>query len=131
MYAQTQQRSLGELVSELVEHTQGLVRDEIRLSKLEMTEKAKLAAKDAVMVGAGVGVAAVGALVLLAAVVLIFALFMPLWLAALILGVVATAAGVAIAMSGLAALKKIDPAPRQTIQTLREDKAWLRAELAR
>ena len=126
-----EQRSLGDLFSDLASQTQGLVRDEVELAKLEMKQKAKLVGKDVAMVGVGAGVTAAGGMVLLAALVLVLGLVMPYWAAALLVGGVFAAVGVGVAFAGLGALKRIDPAPRQTIQTMKENKAWLRAELAR
>lgn len=124
-------RPLGELFAELARETAELVREEARLVKVEMTGKAKGVAKDAAMVGVGGGLAMVGSLVLMAALVLILGLVMPYWAAALLVGVVVTGTGAAVAMAGVRALRRVDPVPRETLQTLKEDGQWLSEQVSR
>ena len=63
-------------------------------------------------------------LAIVAALILLLAALVPSWLAALIVGVVVGAIGYVLVQKGLAALKREDLAPRQTIDTLKEDIAW-------
>jgi hypothetical protein len=51
--------------------------------------------------------------------------FLPLWLAALLVGLVA-AAGYFLVKKGLDALKQESVAPQQTIETLKEDGQWIK-----
>jgi len=96
-----------------------------------MTEKVRLAGKDIALMSAG-GVAAVlGSLVLVAALVLLLGLVMPLWASALIVGVVFTGAGASVAYGAYRSLSHIDPAPRQSIEALKETKAWVSLEMAK
>ena len=75
--------SIGELVSTLSEKLSALIRDEIRLAKAEMAEKARNAGIGiGLFVGAGV-FAFFGFAVLIATAVLGLAEAMPAWLAAL------------------------------------------------
>lgn len=126
-----EQRSLGELFTELTQETGTLVRKEVQLAKVELTGKAKVAAKDAAGIGVGAGIAIAGALTLLAAVVLLLGTVIPLWLSALIVGAVVTAVGVVLAKKALRALQGVDPVPRQTIKTLQENKQWLTEQASR
>ena len=48
------------------------------------------------------------------------------WLGVTLVGLVVVIAGVVMLRGGLAALKKVDPTPERTIQTLKEDKEWLK-----
>ena len=115
-------RSVGDLVSSVSTDLSRLVRDEIRLAQVEVTEKAKKA---------GVGVGAFGAAgvlalyavgVLLAAAVLGLATVLPGWLAALIVGVVV------LVVAGVAALvgkKKVEeaapPLPTRAVESVKTD----------
>jgi hypothetical protein len=126
-----QQRPLGELFSELVHETTSIVKNEIVLAKTEMTAKATSAAKDAAMIGVGGAVALLGAIALLAAVIAGLSMVMPVWLAALIVGGVLCAIGGALTMGGLKKLQHLDPVPRQTVETLEENKRWLREQVSR
>jgi hypothetical protein len=51
-----------------------------------------------------------------------------MWLSALIVGLVVVGIGYLLIQRGLTALKQIDPTPRQTIQTLQEDKEWVKEQ---
>src|SRR5262245_16315203 len=81
-------RPTAELIKQLSEQTRDLVRQEIELAKLELTNKGKRAAAGGGMVGgaAMVGLYAVGALT--ACLILALSLAVAGWLAALIVAVV-------------------------------------------
>ncbi len=119
-------RSLGELFSELAQETSTLVRQEVDLAKTEMGEKASRVGKDVGFLAAGGAVAYAGLLAILAGVIVVLDTFLPLWLAAVLVGLVVAAVGYFLVKKGLDALKKEDVAPRQTIETLKEDGQWIK-----
>lgn len=124
-------RPLGELFSELAQQTGTLVRKEVELAKVEMTAKAKVAGRDAALVAGGGAVAALGGMVLLAALVLVLGTIIPLWASALIVGAMVTITGGVLVVLGLRAFKELDVAPRQTMKTLEENKRWLHEQVSR
>lgn len=128
MQRQEDTRSLGELFSELANETTTLVRQEIQLVRTEMTQKATQAGKDVGMIGAGGALAYAGLLALIAALIIGLGELIPLWLSALIVGLVVVGVGYLLIQRGLTALKQIDPKPQQTIQTLQEDKEWVKEQ---
>src|SRR5262245_48950841 len=82
-------RSFGELFSELTRDLGLLVRQEIQLAKVEMSQKAARAAKDLVAMGAGLALACAGALSVTAALVLgLVRLGVTPWVAALLVGAI-------------------------------------------
>lgn len=119
------ERSVGELLGDLLHETTTLVRQEITLAKNEMTQKAAQAGKDAAALAIGGAVAYAGLLAIVAAIILLLvhANVTP-WVAALLVGIIVVAIGGAMVMKGLKALKHSDMAPRQTIDTLKEDAQW-------
>ncbi len=117
-------RSLGELFSELAQKTTTLVRHEVNLAKVEMGEKASRAGKHAGFLAAGGAVAYAGLLAILAAVIILLNAVMPLWLAALLVGLVVAVVGYLLVRRGLDALRREDFTPQQTMETLKEDKEW-------
>jgi len=120
-----QERSLGELLSELSRETGVLVRKEVELATTEMTAKAKEAMADAGLTAAGGALAHAGLLVLLAAFVIGLAqLGVEPWLSALIVALVTIGVGYMLVNRGLSRLRRISAAPRETIQTLKETAAW-------
>lgn len=117
-------RSLGELFAELAQETSTLVRHEMMLAKAEMSQKASRAGKHAGVLAAGGAVAYAGLLAILAGVIFLLNEVMPLWVAAVLVGIVAAVVGYLLVRRGLDALKREDFAPRQTMQTLKEDQQW-------
>jgi len=128
MERQTDNRSLGELFTELANETTTLVRQEIQLAKTEMTQKATRAGKDIGMIGAGGALAYAGLLAVIAAVIIGLGQLIPMWLSALIVGLVIVGVGYFMIQRGLTELKRIDPTPRQTLETLKEDKEWVKEQ---
>ena len=118
------ERSLGELFAELAQDTSTLVRKEVQLAKTEMSQKASRVGKDVGFLAAGSAVAYAGLLALLAGVIVLLGQVIPMWLAALLVGLVVAGVGYFLVRRGLDALKREDLAPRQTIETLKEDQQW-------
>lgn len=128
MQRQGDERSLGDLFSELATETSTLVRKELQLAKTEMTHKATSAGKDVGMIGAGGALAYAGLLAVIAAVIIGLGQIIPMWLSALIVGAVVIGVGYLLIQRGLDAIKRIDPTPRQTLDTLKEDKEWAKEQ---
>ena len=118
------ERSLGELFSELARDTSTLVSQEITLAKTEMSQKASRVVKDVGFLAAGGAVAYAGLLAILAGVIVLLGQVIPMWLSALLVGLVVAGVGYFLVRKGLDALKREDLAPRQTIETLKEDQQW-------
>jgi hypothetical protein len=118
--------SIGQLMSEVAGDVSRLFRQEVQLAKAEMKEEALKAGKAGGML-AGAGFAGYMVAVLLS-LALVFALgaVMPLGWAAVIVPVIWAIIGGVLYATGRQRLKRVDPVPRQTIETLKEDKQWLR-----
>jgi uncharacterized membrane protein YqjE len=123
-----QERSLGELFAELSRETSTLVRQEVALAKTELTQKAASVGKDVGFLVAGAAVAYAGFLALIAFVIIALAHAIPWWLSALIVGVVVAGIGGFLVMRGINDLKEQDLAPRQTLNTLKEDATWAKEQ---
>jgi Putative Actinobacterial Holin-X, holin superfamily III len=132
--AQTQiakeERSLGDLFSELAGETSTLVRQEVALAQVELTQKATEVGKNVgfLVVGGAVGYAAL--LAIIAALIIGLSYFIPAWVAALLVGAAVGIAAYLLISSALAALKKTDLTPRQTVETLKEDAQWLKNQVS-
>ena len=124
-------RSLGELFSELSQETTTLIRQEVNLAKTEMSQKASRVGKDVGFLAAGGAVAYAGLLAIIAGVIALLGLVIPLWLSALLVGVVVAGVGYFLVRKGLDALKQEELAPRETIQSLKEDKEWAKDQTDR
>ena len=118
-------QSVPQLLKQLSEQTQTLVRQELELAKAEMTEKGKKAGLGAGLFGgAGIfGLFAFGALT--ACIIALLATAMDTWLAALIVAVVYAAIAGVLALRGKREIKQATPAaPEQTVETVKEDVEW-------
>jgi hypothetical protein len=120
------ERSLGELFSELTREISTLTRQEVALAKTELSAKIGGVGRDLGLVAAGGAVAYAGFLILLAFVVLLLGTVMSLWLAALIVGVIVTAIGGWLVWKYWTAFTKVNPTPTETMQTLKEDGRWIK-----
>jgi uncharacterized membrane protein YqjE len=121
-------RSLGELFTELTRETETLVRQEVQLAKVELTQKATEVGKDIGYLVAGGAILYAGFLTFLAFVVYLLANAVSLWIAALIVAVVVLAIGAFLVKSGMDNLKKVNMAPKNTIETLQEDAQWAKEQ---
>ena len=125
----TDDRTLGQMFGDLSRETRTLIQQEIQLAKTELGEKAARMAKGAAFVVAGALLAYGGLLALVAAFVLVLmAIGLPAWAAALLGGIVVAGGGYLLIHSGLAALRPHELVPRQTVETLKEDAQWLRSQ---
>jgi hypothetical protein len=116
---------VGELMRELSAQTSTLVRQELELAKLELTEKGKQAGIGAGMFGGAgvVGLYAAGALT--ACLVLLLATAVTGWLAALIVAGVYGAVAGGLALMGKAKVKQaVPPVPEQATESVKEDVQW-------
>jgi putative superfamily III holin-X len=122
-YNGADQRSVGELFGQLSQDLALLVRQEAELAKTEVQAKMSRLTTDLVSLATGGIVALIGALALAAAVVLLLVdpIGVTPWLAALLVGVVLGAIGYFMLQKGLRDLKGLDPTPRRSVESLKED----------
>ena len=121
-----QERSIGELFGQLTQDTALLVRQEVQLAKSEMQQKISRATRDLVSLATGGTVVLLGGLALTAALILVLAgpVGLAPWLAALLVGVVLAAGGYTMLHRGLSDLKRTDPTPRRTVESIKQDIQW-------
>jgi Putative Actinobacterial Holin-X, holin superfamily III len=118
--------SLGELLSQLTNHSAALVRDEMALAKQELVETARSLSRGItrIVLGTLIGLIALAGFAAAAAIRL--ADFMaPAYAALVVAGALALLGG-AIAAAGIGCLKRTTLTPEQTMETLEENKEWLK-----
>ncbi len=122
------EKSLGQLMGDMTSELSTLMRKEVELAKVELKEEVAKAGKAGGMFGAG---AVTGYLAVL------FASFTLAWLldevmhVALAFLLVAALHGIAaylLVSRGRQEIKQVDPVPHQTVETLKEDVEWARAQ---
>ena len=124
--------STSDLVKALSEQTSRLVKQEMELAKVELSEKGKQAGIGAGLFGgAGVfGLYALGALT--ATIIAALSLAMETWLAGLIVTILWAAVAGVMALVGKARMKKVSPAtPEQTVESVKEDVQWTKTSAQR
>jgi hypothetical protein len=121
------ERSVGELVAEASQQLTDLVRQEIRLAQVEMQAKVRHAGRGAGLFSAAGLLALYGGGVLIATAVLLLALAIEPWLAALIVAVVLFASAGVLALTGKQEIDEaLPPTPEQTSESVREDVRYLK-----
>ena len=118
--------SIGDLFRRLTTDTGELIRQEAALAKAEIRETGSALAGDAREIGMAIGLALAGALALVAFLVIGLGNVLDgrYWLSSLIVGIVATGVGMMLAKNAVNDMKNRSFKPQQTIDTLKEDKAW-------
>jgi Flp pilus assembly protein TadB len=115
------EKSTATLVHDLTEQVSHLARTEVELATRELKRKAKHAGLGIGVAGAGGVLAFYGGATLVAACVLLLALVLPAWGAALIVaGVLFAAAGVAMVLARKQ-LKQGAPMPSDALESAKED----------
>jgi MFS family permease len=124
-------RSLGELFSELASETSTLVKQEVALAQTELTQKATKVGKNVGYLVVGGAVAYAALLAFIAGLIIILGNALDNhWLAAFIIGIVIAIAAVVMIMSALSALKATGITPTQTVETIKEDAQWLKDQVS-
>lgn len=126
---QLDDRSLGELFGELSAGFSQLVRDEVQLAKVELREEAAKARRAGGMFG-GAALAGYMALLLVSfAAAWGLAEVIPVGFAFLIVGVLYGIVAAVLFLRGRDEIKHASPMPEQTVETLKEDARWAKAQL--
>jgi apolipoprotein N-acyltransferase len=123
-------RSIGELFSELAQETTTLVRQEMRLAAQEVGLRTSKAGKDIGIAVAGGVILHTCFLVVVATVIIVLAeLGLDWWLAALIVAVVLGAVGYLLVRRATSAIKRAEILPRRTIEHLKENQEWVKEQV--
>jgi len=121
-------RSLGQIVSDVTQDLSTLVRQELDLAKTEIKQEAGRAGRGVGLLG-GAGVAGHLALIFLSlCAVFVLNNAVPLELAALIVTVFWAIVAAVLALTGKKELDKTNPALPETQRSLKEDAAWARQQ---
>jgi uncharacterized membrane protein YqjE len=117
-------RSLSDVLQDIIRNVQEIVRSEVRLAKTEIREEAVKAKSSMLLLGVGGVTALFAMLFLLVTIVYALALVMPSWAAALIVGTVLAVVASVVLMAGMKRFKQIHPTPERTVETIKENVEW-------
>jgi uncharacterized membrane protein YqjE len=124
----TDQRSLGQVVSDLSTDLSTLMKQEVQLAKVELKDEVSKVGKGAGMLG-GAGFAGWFVLLFLSlALTFLLDNWLPIEVAALITAAVWGIVAAILAVVGRKELQEANPQLPQTQQTLKEDVQWAKAQ---
>jgi uncharacterized membrane protein YqjE len=121
-------RSVSDVLQDIIGNIQEIVRSEVRLAKFELREEASRAKAAGVLLGAGGVTAGFAVLFLLVAAVYALSLVVPNWAAALIVAAVLGIAAAVILSAGMQRVRRVHPAPERTVETLKENVEWAKQQ---
>jgi hypothetical protein len=120
--ARLEERPIGDLLGELVQDGQRLLREEVRAAKAEIRDEAKKASRAGAAFGAGGALLHAALLCLAATIVLVGATFLAAWLSALIVTAILAGGGYAAWTYGKKRLAATDPS--RAVAGIKEDGRW-------
>ena len=122
-------KPLGDLFSDLATEMSNLVRQEVALAKVEVSQKAKYVGRNVGYLVVGGAVAYAALLAIIAAIIMLLDKVLPNWGAALLVGVLVAGIGWLLIGKALSALQQADMTPRETVETLKEDATWMKQQI--
>ncbi|ACM18713.1 protein of unknown function DUF1469 [Geotalea daltonii FRC-32] len=122
-------RPLGDLFSELIQETRTLFKKEVELMRVELSEKVEGLKKDLVAVGIAAVLLYAGLLTFIAAMVFGLAVFIPLWLSALLISIVFIGIGGALLVKAKKDVSQMKLAPEKSKETFKETAQWAKAQM--
>lgn len=134
------ERSLGDLFSELAAETSTLVRQEVALAQSEITRKAVTVGTQIGFLVVGGVIGLLGVLALLAALIIgvgqlisNLAGVLPMtgaWISALVIGLIIAGIAAFLVTSALKTLRETSLTPQKTVDSLKEDAQWLKDQVS-
>lgn len=124
--------SIGDLIRGILDDVRRLVREEIALARVEVTEQVgRLRSAGVAFVVAALALAFGGTFVLVALALGIADLLdWPAWAGFLAVAVLLLAGGLASAMAGRAQVRAFRAVPEETVSTLKENSEWIAKRLS-
>ena len=133
MPARSDGRGLGALVRDLADGSATLIREEAKIARLEVGDVVKGIATGTGFVAIGGVLALLGGFSLLAGVILLIGdQWLPrdlYWVAALLVVIATGGIAMMLMKRGLSMLSPASLAPDETVETLKEDKEWLKQRM--
>jgi Flp pilus assembly protein TadB len=122
-------RSLGELFTELSQQTSTLIRQEMALARTEMSQKAAQMGRDAAYIGLGGALAYAATLTAVAAIVLVMVrVGVEPWLSAIVTAAVVGVIAYVLVSNHAKSLRQQHLTPEKTVDSMKETAQWLKNE---
>ena len=121
-----EERSISDVLQDILRNVQEMVRSEMRLAKVEIHEEVRRAISSSVWIAAGAVVAVSAWLFLLWTLAYALATRMPMWAATLVVSVVMAASATVLIMGGIRRAKRIQAIPERTVESVKENLEWMK-----
>jgi hypothetical protein len=119
-------RSVSDVVHDILRNVQEIFRAEVRLAKAEIRHEATQAASATLWLTIGVIGLLSAWMFLLWTAVYALATVLPIWAATLVIAVAMAGAGGVVIMAGLRRFTRITPMPERTMASLQENLEWMK-----
>jgi uncharacterized membrane protein YqjE len=127
-YMAAEDRSISDVLQDILRNVQEILRSEVRLAKTEIREEAAKTKSSAVLLGTGAVTAIFALLFLLLMIVYMLGLVMPSWIAALIVGAALAVVASVMLTAGIRRFKQIHPTPERTVEIIKENVEWAKQQ---
>jgi uncharacterized membrane protein YqjE len=124
----TSDRSISEILQDVLRNLQSIVRSEVRLAKTEVGEELTKIKPAIVLLGIGAVCGLFGVLFLLLTTMYAIALALPLWASALVVAVVLMIITAITLKAGQKRMERVQPLPDKTIASMKENAEWARQQ---
>jgi Putative Actinobacterial Holin-X, holin superfamily III len=120
--------SLAQLVGELADDAKQLLRQELALAKHEIHEEVYKTKIALMSLGVGIGIAAIGGLLLIIMLVHLLNTLaaLPLWTCYGIVGGICAIVGIVLLFRGQRKIAQIEVIPGKTVETMKENIRWIK-----
>jgi len=119
-------RSVSDVLQDILHNVQDIFRSEVRLAKAEIRQKATRTAAAALWITIGVVGLLSAWMVLLWTAVYALATTLPIWAATLVVAISMAIIGGAVFTAGLRRFSRLTPMPERTLESLQENLAWMK-----
>ena len=121
---------IGAMLSGLIKDLQDLVRGEVALAKAEIKEDVSTAGKGVAAIAVAAFFGLTGFIFLMLGLTYLLNIWMRMWIAASIVGVLLVVIAAVLGMSGKKKLSATSLKPEQTIDSLKEDQQWAKQQIS-
>jgi hypothetical protein len=117
---------LSDVFQDIVRNVREIIRAEIDLAKTEVCEEVSKAVSSLAWAVGGALSGTLAAIFILWTAAYALSLIWPMWLATLMVAAALTLAAGGLLFIGIRRLRELRPTPERTIQTIKENVAWVR-----
>jgi uncharacterized membrane protein YqjE len=120
------ERSVSDVLQDILRNLQEMVRSEVRLAKVEIRDEVRRAVSSSIWIVAGVVGALSAWIFLLWTVTYSLATRMSMWAATLVVAVVMACIASVLVIGGIRRVRRIQPIPERTVESVKENLEWMK-----